>query len=100
MWVAVASGGVRAGPASFILYFRRAPDFCNLTGHKPTSYYEYLTTKGPTGESGLDELYHGNLWKKGMDAMKDVAKYARTMKVWSPGVRKLTKWGVLSVTVQ
>ena len=22
------------------------------------------------------------------------------MEVWSPGVRKLTKWGVLSVTIQ
>ena len=55
-------------------YTRCSPDFYNLTGHKPTSYYDYLTTKGASGETGLEELYQGNLWKKGVDAMKDAAK--------------------------
>ncbi len=54
-------------------YTRCSPDFYNLTGHKPTSYYDYLTTKGTSGETGLDELWQGNLWKKGEDAMKDAA---------------------------
>ena len=54
-------------------YCRCSPDFYNLTGHKPTSYYDYLTTKGACGESGLDELWQGNLWKKGEDAMKKAA---------------------------
>lgn len=51
-------------------YCRCSPDFYNLTGQKPTSYYDYLTTKGASGETGLDELWQGNLWKKGEDAMK------------------------------
>jgi hypothetical protein len=55
-------------------YTRCSPDFYNLTGHKPTSYYDYLTTKGVSGETGLEELWQGNLWKKGVDAMKDAAK--------------------------
>lgn len=55
-------------------YTRCSPDFYNLTGHKPTSYYDYLTTIGASGETGLDELWQGNLWKKGEDAMKDAAK--------------------------
>lgn len=55
-------------------YCRCSPDFYNLTGHKPTSYYDYLTTEGACGETGLDELWQGNLWKKGEDAMKDAAK--------------------------
>ncbi|WP_120501464.1 NAD(P)H-binding protein [Roseovarius sp. EL26] len=55
-------------------YTRCSPDFYNLTGHKPTSYYDYLTTKGASGETGLEELWQGNLWKKGEDAMKDTAK--------------------------
>ncbi len=54
-------------------YCRCSPDFYNLTGTKPTSYYDYLTTSGASGESGLDELWQGNLWKKGVDAMKDAA---------------------------
>ncbi|KAB7616324.1 NAD(P)H-binding protein [Amylibacter sp. SFDW26] len=54
-------------------YTRCSPDFYNLTGHKPTSYYDYLTTKGASGETGLEELWQGNLWKKGEDAMKDAA---------------------------
>ncbi len=54
-------------------YTRCSPDFYNLTGHKPTSYYDYLTTKGASGETGLEELWQGNLWKKGVDAMKAAA---------------------------
>lgn len=54
-------------------YTRCSPDFYNLTGHKPTSYYDYLTTEGASGETGLEELWQGNLWKKGVDAMKDAA---------------------------
>ena len=55
-------------------YCRCSPDFYNLTGHKPTSYYDYLMTAGVSGETGLDELWQGNLWKKGEDAMKVAAK--------------------------
>jgi uncharacterized protein YbjT (DUF2867 family) len=55
-------------------YCRCSPDFYNLTGHKPTSYYDYLVTKGACGETGLDELWQGNLWKKGEDAMKDAVE--------------------------
>lgn len=55
-------------------YCRCSPDFYNLTGRKPTSYYDYLTTQGASGESGLDELWQGNLWKKGEDAMKAAAE--------------------------
>lgn len=55
-------------------YCRCSPDFYNLTGHKPTSYADYLTTPGASGETGMDELWQGNLWKKGVDAMKDAAE--------------------------
>lgn len=55
-------------------YTRSSPDFYNLTGHKPTSYFDYLTTQGASGETGLEELWQGNLWKKGQDAMKDVVE--------------------------
>ncbi len=55
-------------------YCRCSPDFYNLTGHKPTSYYDYLTTQGASGETGLEELWQGNLWKKGVDAMKEAAE--------------------------
>ncbi len=55
-------------------YCRCSPDFYNLTRAKPTSYYDYLTTAGASGETGLDELWQGNLWKKGEDAMKDAAE--------------------------
>ena len=54
-------------------YCRCSPDFYNLTGRKPTSYYDYLTNKGVCGETGLEELWMGNLWKKGEDAMKEAA---------------------------
>ena len=55
-------------------YCRCSPDFYNLTGHKPTSYHDYLTTPGVSGETGLEELWQGNLWKKGEDAMKAAAE--------------------------
>lgn len=54
-------------------YCRCSPDFYNVTGHKPTAYAEYLTTEGASGETGLEELWQGNLWKKGEDAMKAAA---------------------------
>ena len=54
-------------------YCRCSPDFYNLTGHQPTSYADYLSTVGAAGETGLEELWQGNLWKKGEDAMKDAA---------------------------
>jgi uncharacterized protein YbjT (DUF2867 family) len=57
-------------------YTRCSPDFYNLTGRKPTSYAEYLSTKGAAGETGLEELYQGNMWKKGEDAMKAAASLA------------------------
>ena len=55
-------------------YARCSPDFYNIVGRKPTSYYDYLTTKGAAGETGLEELYQANMWKKGEDAMKDAVK--------------------------
>lgn len=55
-------------------YCRCSPDFYNLTGRKPTRYFDYLTTKGASGETGLEELWQGNLWKKGEDAMAEAAK--------------------------
>ncbi len=55
-------------------YCRTSPDFYNLCGHKPTAYYDYLTTEGASGETGLDELWQGNLWKKGEDAMAEAAE--------------------------
>lgn len=55
-------------------YTRCSPDFYNITGKKPTSYAEYLAIKGAAGDTGLEELYQANLWKKGQDAMKDAAK--------------------------
>ncbi len=57
-------------------YTRCSPDFYNLTGHKPTSYADYLVSPGVSGETGLDELWQGNLWKKGEDAMADAAEIA------------------------
>lgn len=55
-------------------YTRCSPDFYNITGKKPTSYAEYLAQKGAAGDTGVQELYQANLWKKGQDAMKDAAK--------------------------
>jgi uncharacterized protein YbjT (DUF2867 family) len=53
-------------------YTRVAPDFYNLTGRRATTYYEYLTTKGKAGETGLEELYQAGVWSKGKDIMKGV----------------------------
>lgn len=55
-------------------YTRCSPDFYNVIGRRPTTYAEYLVTKGAAGETGLEELYQANLWKKGVDAMKEAAK--------------------------
>lgn len=55
-------------------YSRCSPDFYNIMGRRPTTYAEYLATKGAAGETGLEELYQGNLWKKGVDAMKEAAQ--------------------------
>jgi len=55
-------------------YTRCSPDFYNLTGRKPTSYLDYLKNKGAAGETGLEELYQGNMWKKGVDVMKDAVQ--------------------------
>ena len=54
-------------------YTRCSPDFYNLTGRRPTAYLDYLRTRGAAGETGLEELYQGNMWKKGEDAMKAAA---------------------------
>lgn len=70
-------GPVRAGFFEYLcngFYTRCSPDFYNIIGRRPTTYYEYLTQKTPSGVTGLEELYEGNLWKKGVDAMKDAAK--------------------------
>lgn len=55
-------------------YCRCSPDFYNITGRKPTAYFDYLTTQGACGETGLEELWQGNLWKKGEDAMAKAAQ--------------------------
>ena len=70
-------GATRAGFFEYLtngFYTRVSPDFYNLTGRKPTSYAEYLVNKGASGETGLEELRQANLWKKGVDAMKDAVK--------------------------
>jgi uncharacterized protein YbjT (DUF2867 family) len=54
-------------------YTRCSPDFYNIVGRRPTTYTEYLTQKGAAGETGLEELWQANLWKKGQDAMKEAA---------------------------
>jgi len=54
-------------------YARVSPDFYNIVRRKPTSYKEYLTNRGAAGETGLEELRQANLWKKGVDAMKEAA---------------------------
>jgi len=57
-------------------YTRCSPDFYNLTGKKATSYEEYLTTKGPFGETGVEELFSsaGSIFTKGVDLFKDADK--------------------------
>lgn len=56
-------------------YTRCSTDFYNLTGRKATSYREYLTNRGPFGETGLEELFSsaGAIFKKGEDAFKGLA---------------------------
>jgi len=58
-------------------YTRCSPDFYNIMGRRPTTYAEYLAQKGAAGETGLEELYQANLWKKGVDAMKEAATVKR-----------------------
>merc|ERR1712037_614097 len=73
-------GPTRAGFFEYLtngFYSRCSADFYNITGHCPTKYAEYLATKGAAGETGLEELYQANLWKKGQDAMKDAAKVGK-----------------------
>merc|ERR1719198_162809 len=70
-------GATRAGFFEYLcngFYTRCSPDFYNIMGRRPTTYAEYLVNKGAAGDTGLQELYQGNLWKKGVDAMKDAAQ--------------------------
>lgn len=55
-------------------YSRCSPDFYNITGKKPLTYYEYLTTKGAAGDTGLAELFsaQGAIFTKGVDEFKDL----------------------------
>ena len=58
-------------------YSRVSPCFYNLVGRKPTSYKEYLTTKGAAGDTGMDELFQAGMYTKGVDKfahLKDVKK--------------------------
>lgn len=70
-------GATRAAFRAYLrngFYTRCSPDFYNLTGRRPTSYMEYLTTTGPHGETGLEELFSaaGKLYTKGVDPYKDL----------------------------
>lgn len=54
-----------------------SPCFYNLTGRKPTSYVEYLTTAGAAGETGLEELFQAGMFTKGEDKfahLKEIKK--------------------------
>ena len=55
-------------------YSRCSPDFYNITGKRPLTYYEYLTTKGAAGDTGLAELFssQGAIFTKGVDQFKDL----------------------------
>merc|ERR1711862_845324 len=69
-------GATRAGFFEYLcngFYTRCSPDFYNIVGRRPITYVEYLTSKGAAGETGLEELSQANLWKKGVDAMKEAA---------------------------
>merc|ERR1719498_815347 len=69
-------GAIRAAFFEYLcngFYTRVSPDFYNFTGRKPTSYAEYLVNRGAAGETGLQELRQANLWKRGVDAMKEAA---------------------------
>eukprot|EP00933_Yihiella_yeosuensis_P003398 TRINITY_DN10617_c0_g1_i1.p1 TRINITY_DN10617_c0_g1~~TRINITY_DN10617_c0_g1_i1.p1 ORF type:complete len:325 (+),score=82.67 TRINITY_DN10617_c0_g1_i1:81-1055(+) len=53
-------------------YTRVSPDFYNLTGRAPTSYFDHLTKPGVAGETGIDELFNApSMWTKGVDLFKD-----------------------------
>jgi len=72
-------GAVRALFRTYLrngFYTRSSPCFYNLTGRKPTDYYTYLTTKGPHGETGLEELFakSGHVFAKGVDHYATVKK--------------------------
>jgi len=72
-------GAVRALFRTYLrngFYTRCSPNFYNLTGKKPTTYLEYLTTKGPHGETGLEELFAktSHVFAKGHDAYASVKK--------------------------
>ena len=56
-------------------YTRCSPDFYNLTGKRPLTYYEYLTRKGAAGDTGIEELFssQGALFTKGVDEFKNLA---------------------------
>lgn len=56
-------------------YTRCSPDFYNLTGKRPLTYYEYLTTRGAAGDTGIEELFsaQGALFTKGVDEFKDLS---------------------------
>ena len=56
-------------------YTRCSPDFYNLTGKRPLTYYEYLTSKGAAGDTGIEELFssQGALFTKGVDEFKNLA---------------------------
>ena len=60
-------------------YTRCSPDFYNLTGKRPLTYYEYLTTKGAAGDTGIEELFsaQGALFTKGVDEFKDLSSVQR-----------------------
>merc|ERR1712157_706249 len=70
-------GPARAGIFEYLcngFFSRVSPSFYNIIGRRPTTYYEYLTQTTPTGTTGLQELYEGNIWKKGHDAMAEASK--------------------------
>jgi len=72
-------GATRAAFRAYLrngFYTRCSPDFYNLTGRKPTPYLDYLTKKGPFGETGIEELFSkaGKLYTKGVDPYKNLDK--------------------------
>eukprot|EP00397_Hematodinium_sp_SG-2012_P042497 GEMP01047022.1.p1 GENE.GEMP01047022.1~~GEMP01047022.1.p1 ORF type:complete len:343 (-),score=51.69 GEMP01047022.1:699-1691(-) len=56
-------------------YSRCSSNFYNLTGHRPLTYKEYLTTKGAAGDTGIEELFsaQGSLFTKGVDKFANIA---------------------------
>jgi hypothetical protein len=39
-------------PSARLYHSRCSPDFYNITGKKPLTYYEYLTSEGAAGDTG------------------------------------------------